>query len=68
MSDPTQDELRKRLSGLRLEHRELDETISRLAQTPPLDQLQLQRLKRRKLLLKDKIVWLEGHMLPDIIA
>lgn len=68
MIDMTQDEVRKRLAVLRLEHRDLDDVISRLTERAPFDQIQLQRLKKRKLLLKDEITWLEGRLLPDIIA
>ena len=57
-----------RLQALRTEHRDLDETIQRLAETGPFDQIQLQRLKKRKLVLKDLIIKLESQLLPDIIA
>jgi hypothetical protein len=57
-----------RLQTLRTEHRDLDETIRRLAETGPFDQIQLQRLKKRKLVLKDLIIKLESQLLPDIIA
>jgi hypothetical protein len=46
----------------------LDEVIARLAVRAPLDQLELQRLKKRKLLLKDQITKIESELLPDIIA
>ena len=62
------DALREKLTALKLEHRELDELISRLGVDAPFDQLQLQRLKRRKLLLKDQILRLESELVPDIIA
>jgi hypothetical protein len=57
-----------RLAELRLEHRDLDDVIARLSQTPVLDQLQLQRLKKRKLLVKDQITLLERQLTPDIPA
>ena len=57
-----------RLASLRSEHRDLDEVIARLAETAPFDQLQLKRLKKRKLVLKDLITRLESQLLPDIIA
>jgi hypothetical protein len=57
-----------KLEILRGEHRDLDEIIARLAEKAPFDLLQLQRLKKRKLLLKDHITRLESQLLPDIIA
>ena len=57
-----------KLEQLRTEHRDLDEIIARLAEQGPFDQLQLQRLKKRKLVLKDLIAKLESKLLPDIIA
>jgi hypothetical protein len=60
--------LRAKLATLKSEHRDLDDVISRLAQHAPLDQLQMQRLKKRKLLLKDRIAKLESELVPDIIA
>ncbi|MBV8739447.1 MAG: DUF465 domain-containing protein [Alphaproteobacteria bacterium] len=60
--------LRAKLVALKSEHRDLDDVISRLAQHAPLDQLQMQRLKKRKLLLKDRIAKLESELVPDIIA
>jgi hypothetical protein len=61
------DSLLRKLHELRSEHRDLDTVIARLAPAP-LDQLQVQRLKKRKLLLKDEISWLESHLIPDNIA
>ncbi|ACI53231.1 protein of unknown function DUF465 [Gluconacetobacter diazotrophicus PA1 5] len=61
------DTLLRKLHELRSEHRDLDTVISRLA-LHPMDQLQLQRLKKRKLLLKDEIAWLESRLIPDNIA
>ncbi len=60
--------IRARLEGLRMEHRDLDEVIDRLLEKAPFDQLQLQRLKKRKLGLKDQILRLESQLIPDIIA
>ena len=60
--------LRAKLAALRSEHRDLDEVIARLAQRAPFDQLELQRMKKRKLLLKDQISKIESELLPDIIA
>ena len=50
------------------EHRDLDEVIGRLLESATADQLQIQRLKKRKLILKDEIARLHGKILPDIIA
>jgi hypothetical protein len=63
-----QDEINARLTVLQSEHRDLDTVIARLSSQAPTDQLQLQRLKKRKLKLKDEIAWLESRLLPDIIA
>ena len=60
--------IKQKLAGLRLEHRNLDDVISRLAEEAPFDQLQLQRLKKRKLFLKDEISCLENQLVPNIIA
>ena len=63
-----QQAIRQKLSSLRQDHRELDDVINRIADEAPYDQLQMQRLKRRKLALKDQITRLESQLLPDIIA
>lgn len=63
-----QDALRRRLEELKVEHRDLDEAISHLAETLPFDQIKLQRFKKRKLFLKDEIASLADQLLPDIIA
>ncbi|MDB5905061.1 MAG: hypothetical protein JWM26_3939 [Betaproteobacteria bacterium] len=60
--------LRQRIDQLHLEHRDLDDVISRLSQSAVQDQLQLQRLKKRKLYLKDQIAQLERLLTPDIPA
>ena len=60
--------LRRKLADLRSEHRDLDEVIARLTESAPFDQLQVQRLKKRKLALKDQISRLESKLVPDIIA
>jgi hypothetical protein len=62
------EELRSRLEEKRTEHRDLDDVIARLIEKAPFDQLQLQRLKKRKLGLKDAILRLENEVYPDIIA
>ncbi|WP_426956869.1 YdcH family protein [Muricoccus radiodurans] len=61
------DNLLRRLHELRSEHRDLDTVIARLDESRH-DQLQMQRLKKRKLKLKDEIAWLESRLVPDIIA
>lgn len=61
-------ELRKRLELLRSEHRDLDAAISALTESGSQDQLQIARLKKRKLRLKDQIAIFEDQLLPDIIA
>lgn len=53
---------------LRIEHRDLDSAIASLAETAAPDQLQLARLKKRKLRLKDEIALFEDQLIPDIIA
>jgi hypothetical protein len=63
-----QDSLRQRLEVLKLEHRDLDDAIARVLENPPYDQLKMQRLKKRKLVLKDEIIRIEDSLLPDIIA
>jgi hypothetical protein len=60
--------LRLRIEQLYLEHRDLDDVITRLVEATPHDQLQLQRLKKRKLHVKDQISALEGQLTPDIPA
>lgn len=57
-----------RLAHLKMEHRDLDMAIEALRSTPGSDQLQLMRLKKRKLRLRDEIALLEDMMVPDIIA
>ncbi len=61
-------EMRVKLEELRSEHRDLDDVIQRLSETSPFNQLQIQRLKKRKLALKDQMMKLESKLLPDIIA
>jgi hypothetical protein len=61
------DSLLRKLHELRSEHRDLDTVIARLSDGG-LDQLQLQRLKKRKLMLKDEVAWLESRLIPDNIA
>jgi hypothetical protein len=60
--------LKARLYVLESEHRDLDDVIERLSDDKPFDQLQLQRLKKRKLVLKDELALVRSRILPDIIA
>lgn len=60
--------LRTRLQVLIVEHRDLDEVVARLAQTPGKDEMLLQRLKKRKLQLKDRIALLERLLEPNVLA
>ena len=62
------EELRRELQTLLSEHRDLDDVIERISNAVPFDQLQVQRLKKRKLILKDQITRLQALLLPDIIA
>lgn len=68
---PTEEEkvqIRVHLQALEVEHHDLDDVIGRLVVDPTQDRLQLQRLKKRKLLLKDQIQRLRARLIPDIIA
>ena len=60
--------IRQRLEEVKLEHRDLDDAIARVLENPPFDQIKIQRLKKRKLALKDEISRLQDMLLPDIIA
>ena len=60
--------LTAQIERLREEHRDLDTAIEALREAGPADQLQLQRLKKRKLMLRDKLTRLEDQLTPDIIA
>ena len=64
----SEDELRKRLEVLKTEHRDLDAAIDALTASGATDQLQIARLKKRKLKLKDQIALVEDYLIPDIIA
>ncbi len=67
-SGVSEEEMRKRLEVLRIEHRDLDAAIDALTGSGSTDQLQIARLKKRKLRLKDQISQLEDYLIPDIIA
>ena len=60
--------IKTKISQLKSEHRSLDESIRRLEDGSPFNPIEMQRLKRRKLALKDQLARLESKLLPDIIA
>lgn len=68
MTKEEERELRATLSRLQQEHRDLDVAIEALEGTPGADKLQVQRLKKRKLNLRDRITFIEDQLTPDIIA
>jgi hypothetical protein len=68
MDDRDLAELKHKLENLRTAHRDLDDSIEALIKAGSRDQLQLQRLKKRKLALKDDIARFENALVPDIIA
>jgi hypothetical protein len=68
MMQEEEEELNKMLEELRTEHRDLDIIIQQLGDSTPIDFLRMQRLKKRKLFLKDSISKIESMLLPDIIA
>jgi hypothetical protein len=63
-----QQEARRRLAELMLAHRDLDDAIARLAEAPYVDELQMRRMKKRKLALKDDIARLQSSLIPDLDA
>jgi len=68
MTQEEETELRAQLARLRQEHRDLDAAIEALQASPASDILQVQRLKKRKLFLRDRITHIEDQLPPDIIA
>lgn len=68
MADDEIEEIKRRISELQVEHRDLDAVIARLSEDSYPDQLQMRRLKKRKLQLKDMITKLEEQLVPDISA
>jgi hypothetical protein len=68
LSEEEKTQLQQRLQALEVEHHDLDDVIGRLVHQPGQDRLQLQRLKKRKLVLKDQISRLRTRLIPDIIA
>lgn len=68
LSEPEISDIRAQLHELQIEHRDLDLVITHLIDNPPPDDLLIRRLKKRKLLLKDRILQLEELLVPDIPA
>lgn len=68
MTEEEERELRAQLARLNQEHRDLDTAIAALGEAPGHDLIQLQRLKKRKLVLRDRISYIEDQLTPDIIA
>jgi hypothetical protein len=68
LTDDERAQIEARITALEIEHHDLDDVIMRLAEHPSQDQLQLRRLKKRKLMLKDQIARLRDRLIPDIIA
>ena len=68
ITDEERHKYEERLFVLKQEHRDLDDVINRLLLTPEVEELQLKRFKKRKLMLKDTILKLENLLIPDIIA
>ena len=68
MTKEEERELRTQLARLQQEHRDLDAAIAALQESPGADLLQVQRLKKRKLQLKDRMSFIEDQLTPDIIA
>ena len=68
LTDEERTQIEMRVAALEIEHQDLDDVIARLSEHPQQDQLQLRRLKKRKLLLKDTIARLRDRLIPDIIA
>jgi len=68
MTEEEESELKTQLGRLRQEHRDLDAAIEALQAIPGSDIIQVQRLKKRKLVLRDRITFIEDQLTPDIIA
>jgi len=68
LSAEEEEAIRRELADLRQEHRDLDDAISMMAESGGIDTIRIQRMKKRKLALKDRIALLEDQLLPDIIA
>ncbi|MBP5857038.1 DUF465 domain-containing protein [Marivibrio halodurans] len=68
MDEQQEREIRERIGALWSEHRDLDDMIARVSERAPYDQLQMQRMKKRKLSIKDQLSRLENMLIDDIIA
>ena len=68
MDEQQEREIRERIAALLSEHRDLDDMIARISEHAPFDQLQMQRMKKRKLAIKDQLSRLENMLIDDIIA
>ena len=68
MEEEQEIEIQARLAALAEEHRDLDQMIARVNEAAPFDQLQIQRMKKRKLAIRDQMARLNAMLLPDIIA
>ena len=68
LTEEERHEIEHRIAELEVEHGDLDDIISRLSEHPTQDQLQLRRLKKRKLFLKDMLARLRDRLIPDILA
>lgn len=68
LSDEERAQIRLRVAQLEIEHQDLDDVIDRLGSNAEMDELQLRRLKKRKLMLKDQISRLRARLIPDIVA
>jgi len=68
MTKEEEEEVRRDLAALRQEHRDLDLAIAAMIDSGKIDTIRIQRMKKRKLVLKDRIAALEDRLLPDIIA
>lgn len=68
LTDEERAQIEARILALEIEHHDLDDVIARLVTDPRQDELQLRRLKKRKLLLKDTVARLRDRLIPDILA
>lgn len=68
LTDEEKQKMQERLFELKQEHRDLDDVITRLSEAPYVEELQIKRFKKRKLMLKDMIAKLEDELIPDILA
>ena len=68
LTDEEEREIRRELAELRQEHRDLDAAIAAMNESATIDTIRIQRLKKRKLVLRDRISFIEDQLTPDIIA